>query len=291
MAENEIQKSESPLAAAASLVQVDGKMDVAALDKLLAMQERWDATQAKKAYVVAMAAFKAKPPEILKDKTVSYKEVKYTHSSLHNVTFCINKALSEHGLTASWVTSQDNGLVKVICKITHVLGHSEETCLSAAPDTTGSKNPIQAIGSTVTYLQRYTLLALTGLATHDQDDDGAGAADKKDNLPAKPNEAESKVLDIICGLLTKLGKDPEKDRVAAMFYGERTKYPSKNAQKAVDWLIGLNRDNEWSADPFPYHCNGCGKDFEEPTVTEAGGVCPNCESLKICKQSERERKE
>jgi hypothetical protein len=63
------------------------------------------------------------------------------------------------------------------------LGHSEETTLSAPSDTTGSKNPIQAIGSTITYLERYTLLALTGLATYDQDDDaqsvGVEYIDKK----------------------------------------------------------------------------------------------------------------
>ena len=180
---NEIQKTESPLMAAAALVQKDGNMDVGKLKELLDLQERWEANEAKKAYVQAMSEFKENPPEILKDKKVSYKDVKYSHSSLHNVTACINKALSEHGMTASWVTSQDNGSVKVTCKITHVMGHSEITCLSAPPDTTGSKNAIQAIGSTVTYLQRYTLLALTGLATHDQDDDGAGSGE-----PPKPKE-------------------------------------------------------------------------------------------------------
>lgn len=188
---NEIQKTESPLMAAAELVKADGNMDVGKLKELLDLQERWDANQAKKAYVVAMSDFKANPPEILKDRTVSYKEVKYNHASLHNVTSCINKALSSHGLTAAWETSQNNGNIKVTCKITHIMGHSEETCLSAPPDATGSKNVIQAIGSTVTYLQRYTLLALTGLATADQDDDGKASANKKpakETPKAKQNE-------------------------------------------------------------------------------------------------------
>ena len=184
---NEIQKSESPLMAAAALCQADGNMDVAKLKELLDVQERWEAIQAKKAYVQAMSEFKTKPPEILKDKNVRYQTSKgtteYNHATLHNVSTQINSELSKHGLTASWVTSQDNGSVKVTCKITHIMGHSEETCLSAPPDATGSKNAIQAIGSTVTYLQRYTLLALTGLATHDQDDDGKVGAKKP--TPAK----------------------------------------------------------------------------------------------------------
>ena len=191
---NEIQKTESPLMAAAELVKANGNMEVGKLKELLDLQERWEAGQAKKAYVQAMSAFKASPPEILKDRTVSYKDVRYTHASLYNVTTKINQELSKHGLTASWVTSQDNGSIKVTCKITHIMGHSEETCLSAPPDNTGSKNAIQAIASTVTYLERYTLLALTGLATADQDDDGAGANQQSAKKPTKKEE-QDKIVD------------------------------------------------------------------------------------------------
>lgn len=197
--ENEIQKVEpvSPLATAAELVKANGDMDVAKLKELLELQERWEANQAKKAYVVAMSAFKESPPEIDKDSHVNYQTTKgitdYHHASLYNVTSCINKALSKHGLTASWVTSQDEGLIKVTCKIRHVMGHSESTCLSAPPDNTGSKNAIQAIGSTVTYLQRYTVLALTGLATYDQDDDGGSTG--KDKAPA-PKQKQNEIVEM-----------------------------------------------------------------------------------------------
>lgn len=195
MAKNEIQKSESPLMTAAALVQqADGKIDVDKLEALLKVQMQWEANEAKKAYVVAMAAFKETPPEILKDKTVNYKTQKgvtsYKHATLYNVTTKINVELSKHGLTTSWVTSQDNGSIKVTCKITHIMGHSESTCLSAPPDMTGSKNAIQAIASTVTYLERYTVLALTGLATADQDDDGKGAGDPDQQSTKKPTKKE-----------------------------------------------------------------------------------------------------
>jgi len=152
--------------------------DLDKLEKMLALQERWEANEARKAYHTAMAAFKAAPPEIEKDKKVSFGAGKaaYSHATLANVTDKINQALSAHGLSAAWKTAQDERGITVTCTITHRLGHSESTSLTAAPDNSGSKNAIQAVGSTITYLSRYTLLSLTGLATHDQDDDGNGAS-------------------------------------------------------------------------------------------------------------------
>lgn len=155
---------------------VSGGADLEKLEKLLSLQERWEANEAKKAYHQAMSEFKANPPKIEKDKTVKYKDVRYNHASLANVVEKITKELSKYGLSASWSTQQ-NGQIMVTCRITHVMGHSEETTLSAPSDTTGSKNAIQAIGSTITYLERYTLLAALGLATFDQDDDGQGSQD------------------------------------------------------------------------------------------------------------------
>jgi hypothetical protein len=145
------------------------------LERLLELQIKYEANEAKKAYHAAMAAFKASPPKIDKDRHVQYTttkgETSYKHASLYNVTEKISAGLSAQGLSASWNTGQDGDRIKVTCKITHALGHSEETSLSAAADTSGGKNMIQAIGSTVSYLERYTLLALTGLATHDMDND------------------------------------------------------------------------------------------------------------------------
>lgn len=146
------------------------------IEKMMNLAERNQANVARQAYHEAMAAFKANPPDIEKDRKVSFKAggqmVQYTHASLANVTKKINAGLGEHGLSAAWNTVQAEKGITVTCTITHKLGHSESTSLTAAPDTSGTKNSIQAIGSTISYLERYTLLALTGLATHDMDNDG-----------------------------------------------------------------------------------------------------------------------
>jgi ERF superfamily len=150
--------------------------DIDKLEKLMDLKLRWDKEEAKKAFVKAMNAFKANPPEIIKNKHVAYKEVRYNYATLANVCDQVTGALSEHGISHRWRTEQPSeGLIRVTCILTHDMGHSEETMLAAGPDTTGSKNAIQALGSAVKYLQRYTLLAATGLEAGDGDNDGQGS--------------------------------------------------------------------------------------------------------------------
>jgi hypothetical protein len=89
------------------------------------------------------------------------------------VTKAVVDSLARHGFSHSWETKQANGFITVNCKITHRLGHSESTSMEAMPDQSGKKNAIQAVASSITYMQRYTILAACGLATIDlPDDDG-----------------------------------------------------------------------------------------------------------------------
>ena len=148
------------------------------LKMLMDLRDREEALQAKKAYVVAMAKFKENAPTITKDNDVKYGNTQYSHSTLANVVTRITQSLAQYGLHHNWTTDQKDGKIKVTCTITHQMGHSESTSLEAAPDSSGSKNPIQALGSTVTYLQRYTILSITGLAAGGTDDDGAGGNDQ-----------------------------------------------------------------------------------------------------------------
>lgn len=175
----------SPMAMASEFIKADSNVDIDKLSKLLDIQERWEKNEAKKAYVESMAAFKLSPPVIEKDRHVKFQTktggiTEYKHASLQNVTSTINEALSKHGLTASWTTKQNDATVTVTCKITHIFGHSEETSLTSGHDNTGNKNPIQALASSISYLERYTLLALTGLATEDMDDDGKTTTNDKE---------------------------------------------------------------------------------------------------------------
>ena len=150
------------------------------IERMMTLQERFEANEARKAYTKAMAKFKANPPEILKTKHVSYQNskgqtVEWDHAVLGEITEAIIKGLSEYGFYHRWDTAQpDNSKVVTTCIITHELGHSESTSMSGPPDTSGGKDALKSVSSTNTLLQRLTLLALTGLAAKGIDNESPG---------------------------------------------------------------------------------------------------------------------
>lgn len=151
------------------------------LSKLLDVQERWQAAQAKREFDAAMANFKSEcPPALIKDSTVDFTSQKgrthYNYADRASITEVVTPFLSKHGLSATFETDTDTpGIVKVTCEIAHKGGHSKKTALKGPVDASGNKNAIQAIGSAVEYLCRYTFNAALGLATKGQDDDGQAA--------------------------------------------------------------------------------------------------------------------
>lgn len=159
---------------------ISSNAEIEKLERLLVLQERWDANESRKAYIRAISEFKSNPLSITKDGKASFGtrgggNAGYDFATLGNITRVVGPALSRCGLSASWETRQEAAQIAVTCRVTHIEGHSETTSLTAAADTSGAKNSIQAVGSTITYLQRYTLMSLLGLAAGNQDDDGQAA--------------------------------------------------------------------------------------------------------------------
>jgi ERF superfamily len=122
---------------------------------------------------------------------VKFDDTEYDHATLDHVVGAITGALSAVGISHKWKMSQFPEIA-VTCVLTHEMGYSEETTLKAGPDTSGSKNSIQAIGSTVTYLQRYTLLAAVGMAAAGMDNDGRAADGEQ-----KPKTSEARVFECL----------------------------------------------------------------------------------------------
>lgn len=153
---------------------MDPNFDVAKLEHLMAVRDRWEAGEARKAFNTAFAAFKAEAVEIIKNKQVTDGPLKNKrYAELFSVVNAVTPALSKHGLSASWkFTKDDKDWIEVTCTIRHILGHSEAVSMGAPPDVGGAKNVVQARASTITYLERYTLKAACGLAEQGDDTDG-----------------------------------------------------------------------------------------------------------------------
>jgi hypothetical protein len=151
-----------------------GKDTLETLKGMIEYQRKCDAedeaSAARRAYFKAKSEFKANAPKVLKDTDNKQYSSKYaSEDALLNT---INPALSQFNLEASYDFPKVEEGMAVTCILTHELGHSESVTLPGPLDTSGSKNPLQQVKSTVTYLRKATFEAITGIASGSADDDG-----------------------------------------------------------------------------------------------------------------------
>ncbi len=180
------------------------------LQQLMELRDRWEGGEARKAFVSAMAEFKTQPVDVYKNKRVNFTSSKgtvdYMHAELADVCDALVPALARVGIAHRWDVTQEDGQIVVTCRLTHRLGHSETMTLRGPKDDSGTKNSIQAVGSTITYLQRYTLLSITGTATKSQvDDDGKEGGgepeeDRREQAPRDPllDDGDISTIEILC---------------------------------------------------------------------------------------------
>jgi hypothetical protein len=167
------------------------------MEQLFRLQLQWEENEAKKAYNKAFAAFKAESVQIIKNITVSDGPLKgKKYADLFAAVDAITPALSRHGLSHSWrLTKDEEKWLEVTCTIEHELGYSKSASMGGPPDTGGAKNAIQARASSRSYLERYTLLSITGLAASDQDKDGNNL--KKEDLEVITEQQANDLLALI----------------------------------------------------------------------------------------------
>lgn len=171
------------------------------LKQMMDLRDREDSKMARKAFDSAISKAKAKMSPVVKNAT-GHNSKRYADFSA--IARMVDPILSEYGLSYRFRTTQVDKIT-VTCVLSHEDGHSEETTLSAPSDTTGNKNAIQAIGSTITYLSRYSLMASLGLSAS-EDDDGRSAGKSEEQLRTiSPDQ-----LKTILALLDETESDVEK---------------------------------------------------------------------------------
>jgi hypothetical protein len=172
--------------------------------ELMAMHNQFEAAAARRAFEAAMADAKSELPIIEKNKHVGFAsksggaKTDYDHEDLAAVVSVVAPILGRHGLSHRFRVEQVES-IKVVCIISHKDGYFEESELKGAPDNTGNKNSIQAVGSTITYLQRYSLKAALGLAAG-KDDDGRATSQAEPEKISEAQLAELLALADECGV-------------------------------------------------------------------------------------------
>lgn len=166
---------------------IDKDLDIEKLERLMAMKERWDKDQARKLFFEALADFQNRCPELRKNKKVNFStkdggQTDYNYAPISDIDRQIKDLMKECGLTKRWEFEDAGGVIKVSCIITHTSGHFERTTMSAQADDSGKKNSIQARGSSIEYMKRYTLIGALGITTADNDIDGRFTQKSVDEL-------------------------------------------------------------------------------------------------------------
>lgn len=187
--------------------------DIAKLEKLMELEDKWRKNNAINAFNAAFADFQSQCPSVTNDchKNISTKNngvKKLAYASLSQFSKTIKPFLGKCGLSYRFEHQQSNGSVRVRCILSHVDGHCVDAVLESPPDVSGGKIGLHAMASTITYLKRYTLSDVTGISSGEEDDDGDEAVTqsqekKKTDLKDYPDDRFNNVKGKWIELITK----------------------------------------------------------------------------------------
>jgi hypothetical protein len=157
-------------------VVCDPSIDVNKLEQVFALQERVADREARRQFAAAMNALQREMPQVTKDAISQNRR----YATYEAVDRAIRPYYTKHGFSVSFTVHAANNRIRVGCKVKHVGNHEETDYeLESGPDMSGArgqatKTEVQGVGSVVSYLKRYTIMAAFAVALQDDetDDDG-----------------------------------------------------------------------------------------------------------------------
>lgn len=177
----------------------DPNVDVDKMERLMQMQERVMAREAKASFTAAKIAMRAELPEItmkghivIRDKTDQSKILQDTpFARFEDIHIAVMPILTAHGFDLSFKNGLSvEGKVRVTTILDHIGGHSEETYFDLPHDSSGSKNAVQAVGSSTSYAKRYGVLSILNIRVSGEDDNAVAACEK----PCLSREQRDEIL-------------------------------------------------------------------------------------------------
>lgn len=163
----------------------DPSVDVEKLERLIAMQERIMRHTAKAAFDAAFSEMQNELPIIdERGQIVVNGVVRSKYARHEDIQEAVKPILARHGFSINHHNKRsENGKLLVIGVLRHRCGHSEDDEFECAPDASGGKNDIQALGSTREYGRRYTTISLLNIVTRGVDNDGASKPKDEPKAP------------------------------------------------------------------------------------------------------------
>ena len=159
-------------------------------------------------------------------KRSSNPHFKSKYADLAEVINTARPVLSKYGLSVTQWPSYADGLVSVETLLTHKTGEWISNTASAPAD----KLTAQGVGSAITYLRRYSLAALAGIAQEDDDGNAASEREAK-RAPAKASpKIDTERAALIDNNLQAIGKTAE-EICAAMKVERLTDLTEAQAEK------------------------------------------------------------
>jgi hypothetical protein len=191
-------RNESALIGLVERLLVHPTLDAERAERFLKMYVEEEKRRAVNAFNEAMSFAKGEIGPITKNRTVDFTgktgmRTNYKYEDLAEIARVVDPVFKKYGLSYRFRSEQNGQKLKVTCIVSHALGHFEENSLEAAEDHSGNKNPTQAIGSTATFLQRYTLKLSAGLAASNDMDGRTQPADEQEVI-SDAQQAELRAL-------------------------------------------------------------------------------------------------
>lgn len=184
-------------------------VDVNKLEKLLDIQIRMMDKQAEILYNQAMAKMQGELPIIHHTGELRHKgKLISTYSKYEDIAIVINPIMAENGFSISYDTEEIEKETYIIGILAHSAGHQKTRRIKLPIDTSGAKNPIQAMGSTITYGQRYLQKLLLNIVTTGEDTDGKTDIKEKDLTEKELIESKQLEINTLVGQLSKESRKP-----------------------------------------------------------------------------------
>jgi len=173
---NEIVKTnneENPMASFIERAATDPNVDIDKFERLIALRNSESERQAKMEYDSAMSNLQYELPTVAERGEISVSNtVRSRYAKFEDINEAIRPHLKTHGFAISFKSNFEDSMLLITGIISHKMGHREETTMKLPFDTSGSKNNVQAIASSVSYGKRYVLCMLLNISTGGEDDDG-----------------------------------------------------------------------------------------------------------------------